>query len=87
MSQVGIQGPAPTIGEANHYVLREVLALSADKIDKLQEEGVIGDELLGAGTPSMVPLVQQAELGWVVGYDPDYQEFLSNIEASSKQSG
>ena len=84
MSQVGIQGPAPAIGEANHYVLREVLALSAEEIDKLQEEGVIGDELQGAGTPSVVPLVQQANLGWIAGYDPDYREFLSNIEASSQ---
>jgi crotonobetainyl-CoA:carnitine CoA-transferase CaiB-like acyl-CoA transferase len=67
-----IRGPAPRLGEANDYVLAEVLGLSPNEIADLRKEGVIGEDLTGAGAPSTVPLDRQAELGWIVEYDVDF---------------
>ena len=71
-AEVHINGPAPQLGEANEYVLGEVLGLSASEIGRLREDGVIGEELVGAGRPNVVPLDRQEELGWIAGYSPDY---------------
>ncbi len=68
-----IRGPAPRLGEANDYVLAEVLGLSPNEIAALRKEGVIGEDLTGAGAPSTVPLDRQAELGWIVEYDVDFR--------------
>jgi crotonobetainyl-CoA:carnitine CoA-transferase CaiB-like acyl-CoA transferase len=73
-STVGIQGPAPCLGEGNDYVLRRVLGLPEEEIAQLRQAGVIGEELVGGGPPpSTVPLERQVELGWVVEYDPQYR--------------
>jgi hypothetical protein len=66
--------PAPSLGENNHYVLGEILGLSTQEIDQLRQDGVIGETLEGASTPSSVPLARQVELGWIVEYDQDYQQ-------------
>jgi crotonobetainyl-CoA:carnitine CoA-transferase CaiB-like acyl-CoA transferase len=38
---VPIERPAPGFGEANHYVLGELLGLSADAISALEEQGIV----------------------------------------------
>lgn len=37
-----IRKPAPRLGEDNDYVLRELLGLSTEEIDRLEAEGIIG---------------------------------------------
>jgi crotonobetainyl-CoA:carnitine CoA-transferase CaiB-like acyl-CoA transferase len=68
-----IQGPAPRLGEANQYVLHEVLGRTDRDIQELRQEGVLGEEPLGGGPPSAVPLERQVELGWIVERDEGYQ--------------
>ena len=75
-SDVTIRGQAPQMGEANDYVLRDILGLEESDISHLDEKEAIGKQLSGASIPSMVPLSRQEELGWVAGYDPDYKEKL-----------
>ena len=75
-SDVTIRGQAPQMGEANDYVLRDILGLEESDISYLDEKEAIGKQLSGASIPSMVPLSRQEELGWVAGYDPDYKEKL-----------
>lgn len=41
--------PAPTLGEHNHHVLRTILNLSEDEIEKLEKEQIIGTTPLGVG--------------------------------------
>ena len=77
-SDVTIRGQAPQIGEANDYVLRDILGLGESYISSLDEKEAIGKQLAGASIPSMVPLRRQEELGWVAGYDPDYKEKLES---------
>ena len=68
-ADVRVRGPAPDLGEANSYVLAEMLGLSQDTIARLRDEQVIGEELSGGTAPGVVPLERQAELGWIARYD------------------
>lgn len=72
-SPVGIQGPAPRLGEGNDYVLGRVLGLPEGEMARLRQAGVIGEEPEGGRPPSMVPLERQVELGWIVEYDHQYR--------------
>ena len=73
-SKAGVGGPAPLLGEANDYALREVLGLSAVEMEALAEQEVIGVEPIGGRAPSQVPLEAQVELGWVAAFEPDFRE-------------
>ena len=72
-ADVRVRGPAPDMGEANEYVLGRMLGLSQEEIEKLRNEQVIGEELSGGIRPAVVPLERQAELGWIAGYEPDFE--------------
>ncbi len=72
-SRAGIGGPAPLLGEANGYALRELLGLPGEQVDALAEKEVIGAEPIGGRAPSQVPLETQVELGWVAAFDPDFK--------------
>ena len=76
-ADVGIRGPAPRLGEANDYVLKELVGLDPSEIDRLRKEGIIGEAPEGGAIPSSVPLERQVELGWIVERDTGFQEFLN----------
>ena len=42
-SATGIKGPAPRLGEANDYVLRELLGITQETMDRLEEDWIIGN--------------------------------------------
>ena len=71
-SRAVIGGPAPLLGEANDYALRSLLGLSAERVEALAEQEVIGVAPIGGRAPSQVPLEAQVELGWVAAFDPDF---------------
>ncbi|MCY4367005.1 MAG: CoA transferase [Chloroflexi bacterium] len=71
-ADVSIRGPAPNLGEANDYVLEEVLGLSDSQVKPLKGDGVIGEELAGGSAPGVVPLQRQAELGWIADYRENF---------------
>ena len=71
-AHVTVRGPAPDMGEANDYVLAEMLGLLQGEIERLRDEQVIGEELKGGNAPGVVPLERQAELGWIASYDANY---------------
>ena len=39
---IPITSPAPTLGQHNHYILVDLLGLSADETQQLEQQGVIG---------------------------------------------
>ena len=71
-STAEIGGPAPLLGEANGYALRELLGLPQSRMDALAEAEIIGTEPIGGRAPSQVSLETQVELGWIAGYVSDY---------------
>jgi crotonobetainyl-CoA:carnitine CoA-transferase CaiB-like acyl-CoA transferase len=68
-----IQAPAPLLGQDNDYLLREVLGLSAQHLDALVRDRVMGDVPEGASIPATVPLDEQVALGSIVEWDQDYE--------------
>ena len=72
-SEAGIAGPAPLLGEANDYALRELLGLTPEQVGELAEQEVIGREPIGGRAPSQVPMGAQVELGWVAAFDPGFK--------------
>ncbi|MBO54974.1 MAG: hypothetical protein CL886_04855 [Dehalococcoidia bacterium] len=68
-NQISIKTPAPSLGEANEYVLGELLALPHEHVVALEEQGAIGETLEGAKIPEVISLERQSELGWIVDYD------------------
>ncbi|MDE2781158.1 MAG: CoA transferase [Chloroflexota bacterium] len=71
-ADVAIRGPAPDLGEANGYVLEEILGLTASQVKSLRRDEVIGEELAGGAAPGVVPLQRQAELGWIADYRENF---------------
>ena len=71
-ADVQVRGPAPDMGEANDYVLGGMLGLSQVEIEKLRNEQVIGEELVGGAKSSVVSLERQMELGWIAGHESDF---------------
>jgi hypothetical protein len=69
-----IQGPGPVLGEANDYVLRDLLGLSANDVSRLEWEGIVGMRPVGVSPPKPLSLEQQKALGWIQDYDPDYKD-------------
>jgi crotonobetainyl-CoA:carnitine CoA-transferase CaiB-like acyl-CoA transferase len=65
-----IRRPAPILGEANGYVLHDILGLPREEIDLLNRSGVVGAAPVGGGPPEVVPLGRQVELGWLVEHHP-----------------
>ena len=86
-SDIYIRGEAPQLGEANDYVLGDVLGLSRAAILDLRKKGVIGETLLGGVTPSTLPLTRQEELGWIVRHELDYQGKTDADSGGSPRSG
>ena len=64
---------APRLGEANDYVLGELLGLDSEEIQNLDGQGIIGTRPVNDSIPGAVPLADQLKLGWIAGYDANYR--------------
>jgi crotonobetainyl-CoA:carnitine CoA-transferase CaiB-like acyl-CoA transferase len=77
-SQFNVPTPpaGPRLGEANDYVLKDVLALSDTEIAAMADQGIIGSAPVGARVPNPVPAEEQLRLGRVVLLDREYRRRL-----------
>ena len=75
-SEARIKGPAPQLGEANEYVLGELLGVDQTRMKAFSEDWTIGNLPEGGGAPRSVPLYEQVEIGSIVAYDADYLNLL-----------
>jgi crotonobetainyl-CoA:carnitine CoA-transferase CaiB-like acyl-CoA transferase len=75
-SEARIKGPAPQLGEANEYVLGELLGVDQARMQAFTEDWTIGNLPEGGGAPGSVPLDEQVEIGSIVAYDADYLGLL-----------
>ena len=78
-SEASIKGPAPKLGEANDYVLAELLGMDPVRLKTFEEEWIIGSRPEGGGAPGAVPLDEQVELGWIAEYDAGYLDQLPPV--------
>ena len=63
---------APSLGEANEYILGGLLGMYQGETQKLYRQGVTGTAPIGGAAPSSTPLADQVELGWIAGFDPQF---------------
>ena len=75
-SEARIKGPAPQLGEANEYVLGELLGVDQTRMKAFAEDWTIGNLPEGGGAPGSVPLDEQVEIGSIVAYDAGYLNLL-----------
>ncbi|MDP7588412.1 MAG: CoA transferase [SAR202 cluster bacterium] len=78
-NEATIRGPAPLLGEANDYVLGELLGVDDDSLKRFAADWTIGNLPEGGSAPGTVPLDEQVELGWIAEYDADYLDLLPPV--------
>lgn len=66
----------PRLGEANDYVLKEVLGLSETEVAAMAEQEIIGSAPVGARVPNPVPAEEQLRLGRLAALDHEYRKRL-----------
>ncbi len=71
-SDAAVRGPAPLLGEANEYALRDILGLSSGQLEALADQEIIGAAPIGGRPPSSVSMETQVELGWIAAYHPAF---------------
>ncbi|NQW22617.1 MAG: CoA transferase [SAR202 cluster bacterium] len=78
-SEASIKGPAPQLGEANDYVLGEILGIEPARLLALAADWTIGNTPEGGKAPGSVPLDEQVELGSITAYDTNYLAELPQV--------
>ena len=71
-AEVKVRAGAPLLGEANDYILGGLLGLEQEETQRLHQRGIIGTKPVGGSVPRSTPLADQVELGWIAGYDSQY---------------
>jgi len=74
--EVPTPAPGPRLGEANDYVLKEILGLGEAEVASMAQHGIIGSTPAGAEVPIPVPVEEQLRLGRLVELDPLYRKRL-----------
>ena len=78
--------PAPTLGQNNEPVLRDVAGLTTAELEELEAENIIGSEptLSRAMNERHLTIPEMIDRGMVIASDPDYQ---SNLHALASGTG
>ena len=78
--------PAPTLGQHNEPVLRDVAGITTAELEELKGEAIIGSEptLSRAMNERYLTIPEMMDRGMVIASDPDYQ---SNLQAIASEAG
>jgi crotonobetainyl-CoA:carnitine CoA-transferase CaiB-like acyl-CoA transferase len=68
--------PGPRLGEANDYVLRDLLGLGETEVAAMARKNIIGSLPVDAPVPTPVPVADQLRLGRLVELDSQYRKRL-----------
>ncbi len=79
--------PAPTLGQHNEPVLRNVAGITTTELQELEEEAIIGSEptLSRAMNERYLTIPEMMDRGMVIASDPDYQSNLQAIASESRE--
>ena len=72
-----IQGPAPTFGQDNESLLRDLLGVDRGTYETLVQDAVVVTVPLTGEPSPQVPPEQAIEQGLLAGWEPDYRERLN----------
>ncbi len=73
---LSIKGPAPTFGQHNHEVLRDILGYDDSRCAALQSAGVIADKPLKPREVPNLSMDKRVEMGRLAFWDADYKQKL-----------
>jgi len=73
---LGVRGPAPTFGEHNREVLREILGYDEARYRGIEAAGLVAQQPVKAATPLDLTMDERVRLGRLAYWDRDYKERL-----------
>ena len=73
---LGVKGPAPTVGQHNTSVLRDLLGVREEEYLGLESTGIIGTVPTSDEPVIPEPIYEQLRKGRLAGWDPDYKQRL-----------
>ena len=73
---MSVRGPAPTFGEHNREVLREILGYDETRYRALEAAGLLAQKPAKAAIPMDMTMDERVRLGRLAYWDPDYKERL-----------
>jgi crotonobetainyl-CoA:carnitine CoA-transferase CaiB-like acyl-CoA transferase len=71
-----IRGPAPTFGQDNERLLKELLGLKDDVYQGLVQDSITAEIPLAGNPVPRIPQERMVELGLMAAWDPEYREHL-----------
>ncbi len=84
--EVGVNHAAPSLGEANAYVLRELLKYGDDEIDDLIKRGITGELEDVERRPAPLSLDDFVRLGRLAQVDSHYHERLTDFYSMARET-
>jgi benzylsuccinate CoA-transferase BbsF subunit len=73
---IRIRRPAPPLGEANAYVLKDLVGLPGERFEQLLAAGMTGEPAPDPNVPKPMPLEEQVRRGRIHAFDPAFKEVL-----------
>jgi crotonobetainyl-CoA:carnitine CoA-transferase CaiB-like acyl-CoA transferase len=73
---LGVRGPAPTIGQHNMEVLRDMLGYDAPRCARLEASGVVTDRPVQSRAAPDLDMDERVRLGKLAYWDRDYKQRL-----------
>lgn len=71
-----IRGPAPTFGQDNERLLKELLGIQDDVYQGLVQDSITAEIPLAGNPVPRIPQERMVELGLMAAWDPEYRERL-----------
>ena len=72
----GLRSAAPTLGQHNRFVLRDIMGASAEHVEAMEGRGAIGTAPPNPRPARVVPVAEQLRRGQIIRNDPDHRENL-----------
>ena len=73
---LAVRGPAPTFGQHNRQVLREILHYDEARIARLERDGIIADQPKTMRDALGLTTEEKVKLGRLAYWDRDYKKRL-----------
>ena len=73
----GLRAAAPTLGQHNRFILRDIMGTPAAQVEAMEARGAIGTAPPNPSKPRTVSIEEQLRRGQIIAWDADYRENLA----------